>query len=84
MQQDAITMQHDANPSARPEQQPDSNAYINCVGIRVLPFWPEKPAVWFAQLEGQFVLSNITKDSTKFYYVISQLENKYAARWRTL
>jgi len=79
MEQDAITMKHDANPSARPEQPPDSTSYINRVGIGVPPFWPEKPAVWFAQLEGQFALSNITQDSTKFYYVISQLENKYAA-----
>jgi hypothetical protein len=35
--------------------------------------------VWFAQLEGQFALSSITQDATKFYYVISHLENKYAA-----
>jgi len=35
--------------------------------------------LWFAQLEGQFPLSNSTNDSTIFYYVISQLENKYAA-----
>ena len=77
-------MQHDANPSAQPEQPPDSNVYINRIGIRVLPFWPKKPAVWFAQLEGQLALSNITHVSTIFYYVISQLENKYAARWRTL
>jgi len=79
MQQDAITMQHDANPSARPEQPPDSTSYINRVGIRVPPFWPEKPAVWFAQLEGQLALSNITHVSTIFYYVISQMDNKYAA-----
>jgi len=79
MQQDAITMQHDANLSARPEQLPDLTSYINRVGIRVPPFWPEKPAVWFAQLEGQIALSKITHDSTKFYYVISQFENKYAA-----
>ena len=69
MQQDAMTMQHDANPSARP---PDSTSYIIRFGIRVSPLWAEKPAVWFAQLEGQFVLSNITQDSTKFCYVISQ------------
>ena len=72
-------MQHDANSSARPEQPPDSTFCIKRVGIRVPPFWPEKPAVWFAQLEGQFALSNITQDATKFYYVISQLENKYPA-----
>lgn len=49
------------------------------VGVRAAPFWPDKPAIWFAQLEGQFVLSNITADTTKFYYVISQLDNQYAA-----
>jgi hypothetical protein len=35
--------------------------------------------VWFTQLEGQFALSSITQDATKFYYFISHLENKYAA-----
>jgi hypothetical protein len=72
-------MQQDADPSTQPEQPPDSTFVINRVGIRVPPFWPEKPAVGFAQLEGQFALSNITLDATKFYYVISQLDNKYAA-----
>lgn len=49
------------------------------VGVRIPPFWPEKPAIWFAQIEGQFMISNITADATKFYYVISQLEPQYAA-----
>ena len=35
--------------------------------------------MWFAQLEGQFALSNSTQDSRKFCYVISQLDNKNAA-----
>jgi hypothetical protein len=61
-------MQQDTDPSARLEQLPDLTFAINCVGIWVLPFWPEKPAVWFAQLEGQFALSNIMLDATKFYY----------------
>jgi len=72
MQEDAATLTH-------PEQPPDLTGAINRVGIRVPPFWPEKPAVWFAQLEGQFALLSITQDTTKFYYVISHLENKYAA-----
>jgi hypothetical protein len=71
-------MQQEAEPLARPEQPPDSTFVINRVGIQVPPFWPEKPAVWFEQLEGQFALSNITQDAMKFYYVISQLDNKYA------
>jgi hypothetical protein len=56
-----------------------SGSDIYRVGIRVAPFWPDKPAIWFAQLEGQFVISNITADTTKFYYVISQLDNQFAA-----
>jgi len=69
-------MQQDADPWTRPKQPPDSTFTINCVGIRIPPFWAENPAVWFAQLEGQFALSNITQDATKFYYVISQLDRK--------
>lgn len=49
------------------------------VGVRAPPFYPEKPAVWFAQVEGQFAISKITQDATKYYYIISQLEPRYAA-----
>jgi hypothetical protein len=72
-------MQEDADTLTRLMQPPDTTGAINRVGIRVAPFWLEKPAVWFAQLEGQFALSSITQDATKFYYVISHLKNKYAA-----
>lgn len=43
------------------------------------PFWPEEPAVWFAQVEGSFALSKIKDDETKYYYVSGQLEHRYAA-----
>ncbi|XP_073963078.1 uncharacterized protein [Choristoneura fumiferana] len=49
------------------------------VGVRVPAFWPEKPAIWFAQIESQFAISNITADSTKFYYVVAQLDAQHAA-----
>lgn len=52
---------------------------VHRVGIRVPPFYPEKPALWFAQLESQFFLANITSDTTKFHYAISQLEPIYAS-----
>ncbi|XP_076384356.1 uncharacterized protein LOC117225084 [Megalopta genalis] len=48
------------------------------VGIRVPPFWPEQPAIWFHQIEGQFALNGVTADTTKYNYVMSQLEPKYA------
>lgn len=48
------------------------------VGIRVPPFWPEEPEIWFAQIEGQFAVSNITSDVTKFNYVIGQLDHQFS------
>lgn len=55
-----------------------NSAELCRVAVRLPPFWPKEPALWFAQCEGNFVLSNITKDDTKFYYVAAQLDHAYA------
>lgn len=55
-----------------------NNPEVCKVGVRIPPFWPEEPEIWFAQVEGQFSISGITSDSTKFHYVIGQLENRYS------
>jgi hypothetical protein len=41
--------------------------------------WLDRPAVWFAQAEAQFELSNITRQRKKFNYVVSQLNQQQAA-----
>ncbi|XP_076660566.1 uncharacterized protein LOC143363921 [Halictus rubicundus] len=51
---------------------------VSKVAIRIPPFWPEQPELWFRQIEAQFALNGITADTTKFYYILSQLEPKYA------
>ncbi|XP_037963794.2 uncharacterized protein LOC119691167 [Plutella xylostella] len=56
-------------------QQPE----ILRVGVKIPPFWSEEPALWFAQVESQFVLSRITTDDTKFCYLVAQLDHQYAA-----
>jgi hypothetical protein len=54
-------------------------AEISRVAVRLPPFWAERPAVWFAQSEAQFSLAGISSERTKFHYVISQLDQRYAA-----
>lgn len=49
------------------------------VSVKLPPFWADRPAVWFAQIEAQFEISGISADSTKYNYVISQLDTKHAA-----
>lgn len=48
------------------------------VGVRPPPFWPDDPEMWFAQMECQFALANVTVDLTKYYQVVSALEHRYA------
>lgn len=50
------------------------------VGVRVPPFWPDEPEVWFAQLESQFSLAGITADETKYHFVCGQLDPEYAVK----
>lgn len=50
---------------------------VSRVAVRLPPFWPEDPEVWFVQAEAQFQISGIREDTTKFYHVISQLDQRY-------
>lgn len=57
----------------------DSSRDLFRVSVKVPEFWPDRPDVWFVQLEAQFALARINEDTTKFYHVISQLGNQYTA-----
>lgn len=46
---------------------------VNAVSIKPPQFDPHRPAAYFAILEAQFHLSNITVENTKFYHCLSSL-----------
>ena len=48
------------------------------VAVRLPPFWPDKPALWFAQAEIQFELTGICSQKTKFKQVVSQFNQHVA------
>ncbi|XP_011883827.1 PREDICTED: uncharacterized protein LOC105570977 [Vollenhovia emeryi] len=52
-----------------------AESLVHKVAVRVPPFWNDEPELWFAQLEGQFTISGITQDSTKYSYALSQLNS---------
>ncbi|XP_070152059.1 uncharacterized protein [Polyergus mexicanus] len=49
---------------------------VNKLAIKIPPFWNDEPELWFAQLEGQFILSGITQDTTKYSYVLFQIDSR--------
>ncbi|GBN17997.1 hypothetical protein AVEN_246523-1 [Araneus ventricosus] len=50
---------------------------LHKAGVKIPPFWIDKPEIWFYQVEAQFKISGITAEETKFNYLISQLDPKF-------
>ncbi|GBN61018.1 hypothetical protein AVEN_158060-1 [Araneus ventricosus] len=44
-----------------------SHFEVSCIAVKVPPFSRENPAIWFSQLESQFITIAIMKDSTKYH-----------------
>ncbi|PNF22346.1 hypothetical protein B7P43_G18280 [Cryptotermes secundus] len=59
------------------ETADSSSAEVPKMAVRLPSFWPERPAMWFAQAEAQFTLAGINSERIKFCHVISQLDHRY-------
>ena len=57
---------------------------VHAVSLKLPPFWPTNPVVWFAQVEAQFLTRGITSQSTQFSYVIASLQPKIAQEIRDI
>jgi hypothetical protein len=55
----------------------ETAAEVSRLAVRLPPFCAEEPEVWFALVEAQFTLADITKAKMKFYYIFSQLDHRY-------
>lgn len=47
---------------------------ISRISMRAPPFWKENPALWFTQLESQFITNGITISDTKYHIAVAALE----------
>ena len=57
---------------------------VESVALKLPLFWTSCPNAWFAQIEVQFSIRNITADDTKYYYVVSALDSGTATLAQSL
>lgn len=50
-----------------------TNTEVNAVSVKIPPFWPQNIEAWFACIEAQFSIRDISSSKTKFFHVISGL-----------
>eukprot|EP00057_Strongylocentrotus_purpuratus_P026011 XP_011680485.1 PREDICTED: uncharacterized protein LOC105445964 [Strongylocentrotus purpuratus] len=72
----------DSDSAAALEAPGSTSPAVTAFGLKLPPFWPGYPALWFAQVEAQFLTRAITRQETKFAHVISSLQPDVAQEVR--
>ena len=44
--------------------------------VKLAPFWPQAPALWFSQAECLFTVKNITDEHTRYCFVVGALQHE--------
>ena len=78
----AIQQSAPSSPTPDPPQAPATA--VSAVSVKLPPFWPSDPLLWFAQVEAQFRTRHITQEETKFWHVVGNLDQKHANEVRDL
>ena len=68
-------------PRGEHEEEPGR---VEAYSIKIPPFWPSDPQVWFIQVEAQFAARGIMAQQTKYHHIVASLSPEIATEIRDL
>ena len=66
-----------SDPAPRPET-------VSTVNLKIPPFYIQDPALWFLQVESQFITQRVTSERSRFHHVVGALQPEMAMQIRDL
>ena len=73
-----------AQDNEQPRVEDNEQPRVAAVSIKLPPFWPSDPQIWFAQVQAQFYTCGINNQRTMFDYVVALLSPAFAMEIRDL
>ena len=80
----SVEVKPDEIEGTPPPSSPPQPSIQAAVSLKLPPFWPNDPTLWFAQVEAQFLIRNITTQETRFACIIGSLQPEVAQEVRDI
>lgn len=67
------------NSEPNETSQPLNSDHVTQITIKIPPFWRQNVRVWLRQVDAQFITKGVTRELTKYYHVLGNLDTDVAA-----